>query len=129
MRKLLVICAGMLILMFSCAKKTDEQRAASAAKAYYDDLLAGEYASYVDGFVGTDSLPPHYREQLIVNAKQFAIGQKEEHDGIDQVKILNATKDSATQVVNVFLALSFADSVTEEIVVPMVKSGEEWKMK
>lgn len=131
MRNLLVVCAGALLMMLSCTGKemTKEDLAALAAKSYYDSLMAGGYAYYVDGFNDTDSLPPHYREQLIVNAKQFVLGQKEAHKGVERVRIINAETDTVTKVTNVFLALCFSDSITEEIVVPMVEKGGEWKMR
>ena len=78
---------------------------------------------------GTDSLPPHYREQLLVNAKQYILELKKLHQGINEVKIVTAKTDSVTKVTNVFLTLCFGDSVNEEIVVPMIEKNGVWKMK
>ena len=122
----------MMSLFASCGGDNGPSRedyAAKAAKEYYDSLLAGGYAFFSAGFVGTDSLPPHYREQLVVNAKQYLLTQKKAHQGVKEVRILNAKTDSMTNITNVFLMLCFGDSVNEEIVVPMVEVNGVWKMK
>ena len=114
----------MMSLFASCGGDNGPSRedyAAKAAKEYYDSLLAGGYAFFSAGFVGTDSLPPHYREQLLE--------QKKQHQGINGVNIVTAKTDSVTKVTNVFLTLCFGDSVNEEIVVPMVEDNGVWKMK
>ena len=119
-------------LFASCGGAEEPSRedyAAKAAKEYYDSLLAGGYAFFSAGFIGTDSLPPHYREQLVVNAKQYILEQKKQHQGINGVKIVTAKTDSLTNVTNVFLTLCFGDSVNEEIVVPMIEKNGVWKMK
>ena len=132
MRHILIVIAVMMLLLVSCGGDNGPSRediAANAAKAYYDSLLAGGSAFFSAGFIGTDSLPPHYREQLVVNAKQYILEQKKQHQGINGVKIVTAKTDSVTNVTNVFLTLCFGDSVNEEIVVPMIEKNGVWKMK
>ena len=131
MRGILVAIAAMMML-FSCGRDkapSREDLAAKAAKGYYDSLIAGGYAYFSYGFNGADSLPPHYREQLVVNSKQYVFGQIKEHNGVKDVRIVTAKTDSVTKVTNVFLLLCFADSVNEEIVVPMLEVNGVWKMK
>ena len=131
MRGILVAIAAMMML-FSCGGDKGPSRedlAAKAAKGYYDSLIAGGYAYFSDGFNGTDSLPPHYREQLVVNAKQFFLAQEKAHHGVKNVRIVTAKTDSTTNITNVFLMLCFGDSVNEEIVVPMLEVNGVWKMK
>ena len=132
MRHKLIYIAAVMSLFASCGGAEEPSReyyAAKAAKEYYDSLLAGGYAFFSAGFIGTDSLPPHYREQLVVNAKQYILEQKKQHQGINGVKIVTAKTDSVTNVTNVFLTLCFGDSVNEEIVVPMIEKNGVWKMK
>ena len=132
MRHILIVIAVMMLLLVSCGGDNGPSRediAAKAAKAYYDSLLSGGYAYFSAGCVGTDSLPPHYREQLLVNAKQYILELKQLHQGINEVKIVTAKTDSVTKVTNVFLTLCFSDSVNEEIVVPMLEENGVWKMK
>ena len=49
--------------------------AGRAAKAYYDQLLHGDYNAFVAGRYQPDSIPAAYREQLVANAKMF-LGQQ-----------------------------------------------------
>ena len=48
---------------------------------------------------------------------------------VDRIEVSHAVKDSTLQVMQVFLILNYNDSVREQIVVPMVESDGEWKMK
>ena len=124
--------AAMMFLVMSCGGNQGPSRedfAAKAAKEYYDSLIGGGYGYFTDGFNGTDSLPHHYREQLVVNAKQFFLAQEKAHHGVKNVRIVTAKTDSTTNITNVFLMMCFGDSVNEEIVVPMLEVNGVWKMK
>ena len=59
-----------------------EEVALQAAKVYYDQLLHGDYAAFVDGMNMNDTVVPAYREQLITNMKMYLGQQKKEHMGI-----------------------------------------------
>ncbi len=114
MRKLLYI--ALLIAVAACTSKGVDQGevAARAAKEYYGYLLQGNIASFVDGHYRPDSIPDTYREQLI---------------GIKDIRIVDAKTDMQKHAANVFLVLSFGDSTSEEIVVPMVESGGVWYLR
>lgn len=124
-----VAASASVLLMASCGGGTKEDYAAKAAKDYYDNLVAGRYIDYVNGIADGDSLPPSYKEQLLVNAKQFMAQQKEEHGGIVDVRTISSQVDSLHGRTDVFLLICFADSTKEEVVVPMVEHGGVWKMK
>ena len=130
MRWGLVGVIGLIIGFIGCSSgPTAEERAAQAAKTYYDYLVAGRYEQFLDGRVGADSLPDDYREQLLTSCQQFMAQQTKAHQGISDVRISNARTDSLTAYVSVFLLLCYADSVREEIVVPMVEHDGRWCMK
>lgn len=115
----------------SCNGPSDEALAVQAAKAYYDQLLQGDYASFVEGTNGYDSVPGYYKEQLLTGMKQFLAQQKAEHVGIDSVVPLRAKVDTVgnNTVAKAFLKLCYADSTKEEIVVPMIKRNDVWYMR
>ena len=117
-------------LAVACASGPDAGVvAAQAAKVYYEQLLAGKYEHWVDGFYRPDSIPASYRRQLIDNAKMFVGQQKEERRGILDVRVVNGVADTAKHSANVFLLFAFGDSTSEEVVVPMVQHRGVWYMR
>jgi len=107
------------------------------AQAYYDSLLAGNYAYFVRSTYLPDTIPVSYREQLETNLKMFMARMSEEHRGIVAVSPLRFVCDTtATDGVGgsvstaaAFLELAFGDSVKEEIVVPMINHKGVWLMR
>ena len=116
-----------------CDAPTPEQQAALAAQGFYRHLAAGEYEQFLEGRVGTDTLPEAYREQLLTGYRQFIAQQQEKHEGITSVSLSASTStvtDSLAGYTSVFLLLCYGDSTQEEIVVPMVDTGDgRWRMR
>jgi hypothetical protein len=130
MKRLSVIAVLILMLMSGCKEQpVQENLAGKAAKTYYDHLVAGEYEEYLKGFANMDELPQQYQDQLLVNAKQFMAEQNELHQGIKEVRFVNAKTDSLQHYTNVFLVLCYGDATNEEVVVPMVLKNKQWLMK
>ena len=134
MRKFAVIV--LLAVLAACGSATKEELASLAAKGYYDHLIHGEYEQFYEGMDqrtlsdGTTlSDEAVYRSQMLDNLRQFMARQAQEHRGVLEVRVSNATTDTVQQLTNVFLVLCFADSTNEEIVVPMVERHGAWRMK
>ena len=134
MRKFAVIV--LLAVLAACGSATKEELASLAAKGYYDRLIHGEYEQFYEGMDqrtlsdGTTlSDEAVYRSQMLDNLRQFMARQAQEHRGVLEVRVSNATTDTVQQLTNVFLVLCFADSTNEEIVVPMVERQGTWRMK
>ena len=134
MRKFAVIV--LLAVLTACGSATKEELASLAAKGYYDHLIHGEYEQFYEGMDqrtlsdGTTlSDEAVYRSQMLDNLRQFMARQAQEHRGVLEVRVSNATTDTVQQLTNVFLVLCFADSTNEEIVVPMVERHGAWRMK
>lgn len=131
MRLLPFFLVAIFLVTVSCRgeKPEPEELAARAAREYYGHLAAGRYDDYLAGVAGTDSIPASYREQLLVNAKQFMALQTKVHHGIGDIQVVRASADSSGRYAEVFLLLCFGDSAKEEIVVPMVDKGGRWMMR
>ena len=127
-RKLVMGLMGLMGFV-GCGTATPEELASLAAEGYYRHLLAGEYEQFLQGRVGTDSLPDDYREQLLAGYKQFMAQQQATHQGIRSVQVSNAVNDTTQQLMQVMLLLEYGDSTQEEIVVPMVEHEGSWRMK
>lgn len=129
MRKLLIIFVGLAALVACSRKHSEEDVAGQTAKAYYDQLVRGDYDSFVDGHWQPDSIPASYREQLVANAQMFMAQQEKEHGGISRVGLVRTQGDTVSKSANVFLNFTYGDSTTEEVVVPMVYRRGLWLMK
>lgn len=127
----LVWLFAVAMMVVSCSEKKIDQKevVGKTAKLYYEYLLQGKYDAYVDGFHRPDSIPRNYRSQLIDNAKMFMAQQKEEHNGIVGVEVGNVTIDTALHAANVFLVLSYGDSIKEQVLVPMIQKNDIWMMR
>ena len=65
-------------------------------------------------------------DYLDIRADALGIVQKEEHQGISNVKIADAKADTAHHTAMAFLVLDYGDKTSEEIVVPMIEvKGKE----
>lgn len=130
MKGFCVVLAIVGMMVIACGKKdSPDFAAAEAARDYYQQLVQGNYEQYVSGMINGDSLPADYREQLVANAKMFMAHQKDLHKGISNITVQNCVNDNTTPAAQAFLLLTYADSTSEEIVVPMVKQNDTWYMK
>lgn len=131
MRKLLFFL--FFPLLMACSGKPSgpdaAQLAANAAKTYYEQLLKGDYGSFVDGRYQPTAMPESYRQQLIANAKMFVGQEEKEHKGIKSVSVADGRADTAQHVANAFLTFSYGDGTKEQVVVPMVEVKKVWYMR
>ena len=126
--RILIYLALIALCVIACSEPSKEELAALAAKGYYQHLIEGDYAHFVEGRLMADSLPEDYRAQLMESYKQF-IAQQQVRKGIQEVRISRAFTDSTQQYTSVLLMLCYGDSTTEEVVVPMVEREGRWMMK
>ena len=142
MNKSLVILGVALSLIGMTACSSDvkqEERAMTTAQKYYEQLVAGDYEGFVEGAINSqDSLPADYKEQLVLNAKMYVERMQNEHQGIRSVKAMRAQVDTlkannSDEIVAItaraFVALGFADSTKEEVLVPMVLKDDVWYLR
>ena len=128
MKHLLFIVLVFLALC-ACSSPTPEEMASLAAKGYYEHLLKGEYDKFLEGKAGSDSLPEAYRRQLLAGYKQFLSQQNNLHNGINEIRVINAKRDTILNYTNVFLMLCFGDSTNEQVSVPMIEYNGSWRMR
>ncbi len=130
----------MTICLAVCSCSDDGTRqediALQAAKAYYDQLLHGDYDAFIDGTLRTDTLPDDYKAQLRLNMQQYIETTEKEHKGINHVETLRAkcdtlklSNDSNIITAQAFIAICFNDSTREEVVVPMVHKAGIWYLR
>ena len=118
----------LLFALTACSKHKGEV-AAETAKAYYDQLIQGDYNAFIEGELKGDSVPQNYRHQITINAKMFVEKQNAEHQGIKEVEVVKGVYDSDSNTANAFLNITYNDSAREEICVPMVEKDGTWYMR
>lgn len=123
----------MLVLLAACggaaSELTPQEQALQAAKESYEALYSGHVEAFLDSRAGADSLDAEYRQMLLAAYRQYTEQVNITHHGVDSVVGTRAVMDSTLNVMQAFLTLCFADSTSEEIVVPMVQQGEKWMLK
>ena len=142
MKKILILLGVVISLigMVACSTKVkQEERAMTTAQKYYEQLVAGNYEGFVGGaMISQDTLPAGYKEQLVLNAKMYVERMQNEHQGIRSVKALRAQVDTLKAnnsdeilaiTARAFVALGFADSTKEEVLVPMVLKDDVWYLR
>ena len=72
----ITLCAVCLFMLMACGEKLSPEEVALAeakktVQTSYEQLLAGNYDSFLEGRSGNSSLPESYREQLRASSKQF----------------------------------------------------------
>ena len=134
MRPFFLFLITTTLLLSACKNEPSAEELAigaakEAAEKSYTAFLDNRYDEYLSHRSGSDSLPESYRQQLIEAYQQFKALQEKEHGSICSFRVSNARMDSTMNLVQVFLVLNYADSVQEEIVVPMIEENGSWKMK
>ena len=61
--------------------------------------------------------------------KEFMAQMREEHNGIDSVKVRRAVVDSTGRGASVFLMLHYGDKSVEQVIVPLVKRDSVWLIR
>ena len=121
-----------LALVVSCS---DEKKVEKHSKpedvvlAAYNNLIKGEYEKYVMNVQSCDSITEKYRKSLIIAAKQFMAKEKEEKGGITGVSVVNTKTNEAGTYSLVMLTLTYGDSTSEEVAVPVVKVDGSWRLR
>ena len=131
MMKKIIVFGCILLSLFGCKHIFNDpaKPVGKAALYYYQQLLNGDYAAFVDATYRPDSLPSTYRSQLILNVKMFIEQQQNEHDGLKSVAVAHATIDEAQHTGNAFLTFRYGDGSSEQVVVPMVEHDGAWYLR
>ena len=124
----------MAALLLSCTTKPPQApvdeglRAAGVALDSYKALYISQQPEvFLQGRVG--SLTGENREQWVTLCKHHLQKVQHQHGGVKAVEFNRVEPDTALNVMQVFLKLTYVDNDQEEIVVAMVQDGNKWKMK
>ena len=128
-RILLPIFLGALLCVAACSRQSDRLTHASARQAaerYFTMLIDGRYDAYVDGLIGSDSMPDDMRSQMIDLLAQFMVQQRVNRDLLHVTATSDSIKDSTAYV---YLDILYGDSVSEQVGMSLQFIGNRWRMQ
>ena len=123
------------IVLLSCTGKEpaalDEgvQAGAVALKCYKALYIENHAETFLWGHASTGSLSEEHRQQLLQLYSQHVLKVNRQHGGVTRIEFSRAERDTALNVMQVFLKMSFGDATDEEVIVPMVLTNDKWYMK
>ncbi|MBO7068339.1 MAG: hypothetical protein J6W52_06635 [Bacteroidaceae bacterium] len=121
-----------IFLLMACEKPVQEtfshESVQQAAQHYYMLLIQGEARQFVEGMSNAETFTEDYKEQMQNVIAQAAKGIAKK-GGVVRVEALSDTLYVADSTAYVFLDLVFADSIHEQIGLPMVFQKGVWRMK
>lgn len=123
----LLLLLSLVILPCGCTRDLLTHDAArEAAEAYYTMLITKDYEGFVDGFAYADSMEQDYRSETVDLVRQF-MGEGRMPGLCSAQAIADSLCPDSTAYVK--LQLLYADSVSEEIELPLLLTNGGWKMK
>jgi hypothetical protein len=108
----------------------DEMRAGGVALECYRALyIQNQPEVFLKGRAIFDSLDEEQCHQLITFYKQHVLKMERQRGTVRNIDFSRAELDTTLHVMQVFLKMTYDDTTQEEIVVPMVEKGGEWRME
>ncbi len=105
----------------------DSPSARFAAQTYYQYLVDDDYEAYVGAMNLPDSLTPRLRTFWVETMAQYAHALRENKGQVLQVQAVSDSLGEAQA--QVFLDVMYADSVVEQISLPLVFRDGRWRIK
>ncbi len=118
---------AILAMMTTACSDDDHSRVREEAKRCYEYLQEGKYEKFVGQIAYADSMSEDYRSQMIDVIAEYDATMKQQHGQLVEISVTGDT--IIGEQAHVYLQLSYADSTSEEVGVPMVKVEKKWMMQ
>ena len=130
---LIVLLTAAALLQVGCSDKETPQNkpklATEVAQQSYEALYEGKCEDYLKARANYDTMPESYRKALLTTYRQHVAEVKRNHNGVTKVEAIRTVNDTVMGVMQVYMNLTYGDKTQEEIMVPLVKVNDEWKLK
>jgi len=113
------------LVLLSCSSNEP----ADVAIKYVKMLDEGNYDEIVDHVYGCDSANTAYRNHIVTIYQQMMVTQQKEHGHIKSLEVVNSDIHDAEDYANVVLHEVFDDETERDILITLVKSGDNWQLK
>ena len=123
---------SLVALLASCTKTAPDtfshESVQQAAQRYYTYFVNGDAKQFVEGMADSQTFPEDYTRQMqdVIAQAAKELARKGE---VVRVEALSDSLYAADSTAYVFLDLVFADSVHEQVGVPMVFQKSKWRVK
>lgn len=101
----------------------------SAAVNFYKLRTNGKYAEYVSAMHSCDSMPETYRKNMAMMIEQHQAEVMKNKKGVKCVNVIRCELHNNDRMANVFLNVTFNDSTQEEVMLPLVHDGKQWRIQ
>lgn len=123
---------SLVALLASCTK-TDfdtfsHESVRQAAERYYTFFIQGDAKRFVEGIADSPSFSEDYSRQMQSVVAQAA-KELARKGGVVRVEALSDSLYTTDSTAYVFLDLVFADSIHEQVGLPMIFQNSKWRMK
>ncbi len=105
----------------------DQRRARRAAERCYRYLQNGKYDRFVSEIAYADQMSPEYRSQMQDLIHEASERDRRAHGNLISVEAVGDTIQS--DLAHIYLQLTYADSTSEEVGLPMICIDGDWKMQ
>lgn len=132
MRKTVFLFLVAALVLGACRKKVSDElthdSARAAAERFYGMLIGGECEAYVNALEGNDVRDSLTRCEMIDAVTQYVEHEKVAHQGLQRAVAVSDTI-FADSLCTVSLDIIYGDSLVEHVLLPLVFSGGEWRMR
>ena len=125
-----------LCLTTSCSNRTNNaaqlptsEGADTMAIACYKMQVNGLFDDYVKAMHSCDGTTDAYKERIIVMLRQHQKQINDEKQGVSNVQVLRTELHNNGRMANVFLNVNYKDGSKEEVMLPMIFDGKQWRMQ
>lgn len=131
---LIAVCCS---LFYSCndnksgssVQQPSTEGADTMAVMCYKMQVNGQFDNLVNAMHSCDGSTKEYKERMVMMLRQHQKKIIEEKKGINNVVVLRTEMHNNNHMANVFLNVSYKDNSQEEIIMPMVYDGKQWRMQ
>ena len=119
-------------LFFACTKTDSDtfshESVRQAAERYYSFFVQGDAKQFVEGMADSPSFSEDYSLQMQSVIAQAA-KELARKGGVVRVEALSDSLYTTDSTAYVFLDLVFADSIHEQVALPMIFQNSKWRMR
>lgn len=99
------------------------------AVSCYKMQANGLFDEYVKAMHSCDGTTDAYKQRIVVMLRQHQRQINEEKKGLNDVQVLRTEMHNNNRMANVFLNVSYKDGSKEEVMLPMIFDGSQWRMQ